>query len=302
VRALVTGSDGFLGRHVAQHLAELRGWEVRGFDLRDAGATAIPAIRGDLCDLAAIMRASRDVEVVVHFGGVGDVDVAEADPGLATRSNVEGTTNVALAALENGARVVHASSWEVYGTPLREHVDEDHPCAPAQFYGATKLAAEQMLRAAAEGRSLPVVILRLGTAYGRGMRRNTVFRRFVDRARDGQPLVVQGTGEQWRQFTHTSDICRAVTRACVVTSGLSVLNIASDERVTIRALAESIASAHGVPIMFAPARNGDPLPGVITSERARRVLGWEAQMPFSRGLEDLLATDGAREGRLNQAR
>ena len=289
VRLLVTGSSGFLGSQVAEHLAREPDLEVQGFDLRRSESGAVVTIQGDLCDRAAVEHAVRGVDVIVHFGGIGDVDVATADPPLAARSNVEGTTNVAMAAIEAGARVIYASSWEVYGEPILQPIDEDHPCAPVNFYGATKLAGEQMLHAASVVASLPVLVLRFGTAYGPGMRPNTLFRRFIARGLASEPLVVNGNGRQSRQFTHTSDICRAVSSACKATVPRAVVNVASDECITIREVAETVATTYGVPITFAPPRRGDPPPSVISSERARRVLGWSAEVPFARGLEELLA-------------
>jgi nucleoside-diphosphate-sugar epimerase len=292
---LVTGSSGFLGSHVAEHLAANPQFQVRGFDLQRAESRSVPTTCGDLCDRNAIEAACRGVDIVLHFGGIGDVDLATMDPTLAVRANVEGTTNVALAALQARARVIYASSWEVYGEPIYQPIDEDHPCVPGHFYGATKLAGEQMLHAASVSASLPVVVLRLGTAFGRGMRPNTVFRRFIARGMASQPLIVNGSGEQWRQFTHTSDICRAVSLVCSSRPQDAIVNITSEERVSILELAETIASAYGVSITFAPSRHDDPPPSLISSDRARRLLGWKAEVPFARGLAELLNGQGALE-------
>lgn len=293
MRVLVTGSSGFLGSQVAEHLAANPQFQVQGFDLRRPESSSVPTTCGDLGDRGAIEAACHGVDVVVHFGGVGDVDVARADPILAIRSNVEGTTNVALTALKVGARVIYASTWEVYGEPIYQPIDEAHPCAPGNFYGATKLAGEQMLRAASVSASLPVFVLRLGTAFGPGMRPNTVFRRFMARGMASQPLIVNGSGEQWRQFTHTADIGRAVSLACTSRSHNAIVNIASEERVSIRELAETIASTYGVSISFGPHRHDDPPPSLISSDRAQRLLGWKAEVAFAHGLAELMRGQGA---------
>ena len=294
MRLLVTGSSGFLGRQVAQYLAAQSGFQVRGFDLRLPDHAEVPTIQGDLCDCVALESASRGVDAIIHLGGVGDIDVASAHPSLTTRSNVEGTINVALAATKAGARVIYASTWEVYGDPLYQPVDEDHRCAPVNFYGATKLSGEHMLNAAVASESLQVITLRLGTAYGPGMRTNTVFQRFMAQGAASRPLLVHGRGDQWRQFTHTSDIARAFLAACKAGDGHLLANITSDERVTIRQLADAVAEHYGVPMTFAPARDGDPPPAQISSERALRDLGWSAGVVFSQGLEELLASEADR--------
>jgi UDP-glucose 4-epimerase len=289
MRVLVTGSSGFLGRQVAVHLGSEQGLQVVGFDLRPRPDVGVATIVGDLCHPAILRRACEGVDVVVHFGAVGDVDVATSDPDLTQRTNVLGSRNVAAAAVAAGARVVYASTWEVYGPVQYQPVDEGHPCAPHHVYARTKLAGEEELREAHRRHDLPVVILRLGTAYGPGMRPNTVFRRFADAARRGETLRVQGTGQQWRQFTHTADIARAVSLvlASQVTSG--TVNIVAEESVTIRRLAEAVAWRYGASVSFGPERPGDPPSALITSAKAAELLGWRALVAFSDGLSDLLA-------------
>ncbi|MGP8161725.1 MAG: NAD-dependent epimerase/dehydratase family protein [Candidatus Dormibacteria bacterium] len=284
----MTGSSGFLGRHVARHLSGEAGMEVSGFDLRSDPDARFPVHRGDLADVDAVTRACRGVDVVVHFGGVGDIYVAEAHPDLAWTANVTGTQNVAMAAADAGARLVYASTWEVYGETVADPIDEHHPCNPAHGYAATKLAGEAALRAVHLERDLPVVILRLGTAYGPEMRPNTVFRRFADAARRGEPVVVQGGGHQWRQFTHAFDIARAVRLAVAAGLDDSTLNVVAERCVTVLELATTVAERYGVPVRHAAAREGDPPPARISSAEALRVIGWRAEIDFHEGLSRLL--------------
>jgi UDP-glucose 4-epimerase len=289
VRALVTGSSGFLGRHVAEHLSSRGGCDVTGFDLRPRSSDNFATVAGDLCDLDAVVQAVQGMDIVVHFGGVGDVDLATTHPELAATANVVGTTNIGLAARQAGARVVYASTWEVYGSPLYDPVDERHPCNPAHAYGVTKLAGEQMLRAAHHGDDLHVAILRIGTAYGSGMRPNAVFSRFSEGGRSGLPIVVHGSGRQWRQFTHTSDIARAVELAIGSSDPFSTLNIVSEESVTILQLAELVSRRYGVPVTFGSEREGDAPSARISSEAAGLTLGWRAEVAFADGLSELLS-------------
>ena len=120
------------------------------------------------------------------------------------------------------------------------------------------------------------------------MRHNTVFSRFADAARAGQPLIVQGSGEQWRQFTHTSDIARAMALAIASPAHDATLNIVADECVTIRALAEMVANRYHASVAFGPERRCDPPSARITSFEAARTLGWRAEVVFEQGLAELL--------------
>jgi nucleoside-diphosphate-sugar epimerase len=158
-----------------------------------------------------------------------------------------------------------------------------------------------MLRAIQRSSDLPLAILRLGTAYGPGMRANAVFSRFSDAARDGQPIVVHGSGRQWRQFTHTSDIVRAVRRAVESDWEDMTVNVVTDEAITIRELAEIVSFRYGVPVEFGPERHGDPPSSIVSSAQAALLLGWRAQVDFHDGLAALLANGDAAAHRLASA-
>lgn len=284
---LITGASGFLGRHVLGHLAE-SGHDVTGFDQAEAGLAGFRHVVGDLTDPADVARAAAGTDVICHIGAIGDVYLAGERPELAAQVNVTGSANVARAAHQVGARVVYASTWEVYGEPRYEPLDEEHPCDPDHPYNITKLAGERMLLAADRLHGVPVTALRLGTAYGSGLRPNSVFRIFIDRARRGEPLTIQGDGSQIRQFTHASDIARAFSMACHPGIHGLALNTVAPETTTIRRLAELVVARHPTELTFGPPRPGDVPPATVTAERIERELGWRAEMPFERGLGELM--------------
>jgi nucleoside-diphosphate-sugar epimerase len=129
------------------------------------------------------------------------------------------------------------------------------------------------------------------------MRPNAVFSRFADRGRRGEPIVVHGSGRQWRQFTHASDIAVAVQLAVESDEEDLTLNITSDECVTIEQLATLVSSRYDVPVTFGPERHGDPPSVRISSAEAARVLGWRAGVPFQTGLSELLDLNDELSGR-----
>jgi len=285
VKVLVTGSAGFLGRHTARYFAD-QGWEVTGFDQvdHDEGKTIV----GDLTALDSISSAVAGNDVVIHIGAIGDVYLAGEQPALAASVNVVGTANVVEAALAHGARVVYASTWEVYGHPKFEPINEDHPTSPDHPYNITKLGGESMLLAACRLRNLSGLALRLGTAFGTGLRPNSVFRIFIDRARRAEPITVQGDGSQGRQFTHAHDIAGAFEMAARSELTAMALNIVGPETVTIRDLAEHIVSRFPTELRFGPPRPGDVPPARVSADRARQLLGWQAQTSFHKGLDELI--------------
>ena len=208
MRVLITGSAGFLGGHVADAFVQA-GHEVTGFDQRETNLPEVQSVLGDFLDEDLLTEVLADKDVICHIGAIGDVYLAAEQPALAASVNVAGSATVGRAAAKTGTRVVYASTWEVYGEPEYEPVDEQHRCEPDHPYNITKLAGERMLIAADRLRDVPVIALRLGTAYGLGMRPNSVFEIFIDKARKGEPITIQGDGSQGRQFTHARDIARA---------------------------------------------------------------------------------------------
>jgi UDP-glucose 4-epimerase len=287
MKALVTGAAGFLGGHVIRRLLD-DGFEVTGFDLQPISHNGVRGVAGDLGDVDAVDRAVQGQDVVCHIGAIGDVYLAAAEPALAAAVNVMGSANVGEAARKAGARVVYASTWEVYGQPEREPVDEDHPCNPDHPYNITKLAGERMLMAAGHLHDVPVVALRLGTAYGSGLRPNSVFRLFIDKARNGQPITIQGDGSQSRQFTHAADIARAFSLACRSDVRGVVLNTVAPEPISIKQLAETVIARYPTELLSAPARQGDVAPALISSARIGELLGWFPQVTFDAGIAELI--------------
>ncbi len=287
MRVLVTGSAGFLGSHICRAFVDA-GDDVTGLDTKQTDVSGVKPVIGDFLDAEALSGAVEGQDVVCHVGAVGDVYLAAEQPELAARVNVSGSVNIGLAAQKAGARVVYASTWEVYGEPHYEPVDEAHPCNPDHPYNITKLAGEQMLLAQGKLRELPVVALRLGTAYGSGMRTNSVFEIFIRKAMAGEPLTIQGDGSQGRQFTHASDIGRAFLLAAESDVRGIALNTVSPELTSIKQLAERVIQRYPTKVSFGDPRPGDVPPSYVSAERAEDVLGWKAEMDFEDGMSELL--------------
>lgn len=287
MKVLVTGGAGFLAPHVVATL-QGSGHDVVVFDQRKLSGD-VAAVQGDLTTLEDVLRATRGVDGICHLAGVGDVYLAFEQPYTAAAANVVGTANVMEAALQNKVgKVVYASTWEVYGEPEYQPIDEQHPCRPDHPYNITKYAGEQLVMAYNRLKGVPAVALRLGTAYGRGMRPNAVFSIFVQRAMAGQPITIKGTGAQSRQFTHTSDIARAFRLALESPLQGEAFNTVAGEAVSIRRLAEMVIERFPTALLFEEARTGDIAPAQISAQKAQRMLGWEASMTFPDGLTDLI--------------
>ena len=287
-RVVVTGAAGFIGSHVADEL-EKRGYDVARSDIRRPASLNNRWKLADLTRVDELVEATRGATAVCHIGGIGDVYQASRDPTLAMNVNAGGTANILEAAKRNSVgRFIYASTWEVYGQPRYEPMDEMHPCAPRHPYSVSKLAGDLIAQTYGAQDSPTTVVLRLGTTYGPRMRPNGVIPSFVLRAMSGQPIEVHGTGSQSRQFTHVTDVASAFVQSLEATHPAGVYNITSPKRTSIRDLAGMITQRIPVDIVVVEPRANDVPPAAISSERAEADLGWSARIPFTRGLEELI--------------
>lgn len=287
MKVIVTGGTGFLGSHVADGLVAA-GHDVTVFD-QTAGQRH-RTIVGDLLDPSGLADAFRGAEFVCHLGAIGDVYLAGEKPALAAAVNVTGTANVCEAAQKAGVqRVVLASTWEVYGKPQYQPIDEHHPCEPDHPYNITKLAGERLAMSYAHLRGQTVIALRLGTAFGTRMRPNSVFQIFARKALAAEPITIQGSGQQGRQFVHASDVARAFEAALTRGDSGSVYNIVAERLVTIRELAELITSEVPTDLTYGQPRPGDVPSATVSNDKAKRELSWVPQKPFEDGLREIIA-------------
>ncbi len=289
MKVLVTGGDGFLGKYVVDLLLRV-GHEVYIFDIKEKASNFEHYIQGDLLCQDSVFSAVSKVEAICHLGAVGDVYQAFDNPAYAALLNVVGTANVLQAAFFHKVqKVVYASTWEVYGYPKYQPIDEKHPCSPDHPYSITKLAGEQLLLSYDTLKGVPAVALRLGTAYGLNMRPNSVFSIFIEQALKGFPITIHGDGMQARQFTHASDIAQAFVKALESEDHQAVYNIVADQNISIRELAEMIVRELPTDIIFKGSRLGDVHSAIISNEKARKRLGWSNEVSFQDGLRELIS-------------
>lgn len=259
MRALITGAAGFIGSHLCRRLVA-DSHEIVGFDDVSDGTLEnlrdVPEVRfveADLRDEEAVRKAAAGCGIILHHGAMKSVPRSVRLPEATTDVNVRGTLNVLLAAREESAAVVFASSSSVYGDqevfPLREDM-EPRPRSP---YAATKLAGEALCRAWWHSYSVRAVSFRYFNVYGPGQDPNSeyaaVIPRFTVACLTGEPPVIHGDGEQARDFTYIDDVVEANVLVALEPgrAGGRVLNVAGGRKPTsINRLLELIAAEVGV--------------------------------------------------------
>jgi len=210
---LITGGNGLLGRHLVPTLQD-RGDRVRVLTLPGEDATwlehrGVPVHRGDIRQADSLAPALRGVEGVLHLAGMMGVWKPIAEYAAV---NVTGTENVCRAALAEGVRrLVHVSSWTVYGMTLGRPASEDFPLAPfREPYALTKAEGDRVVQRMISTDHLPAVIVRPGTFFGPGDRLH--FGRMADRVRTGKGLIV-GSGRNALPFVYVTDVVQGLLLA-----------------------------------------------------------------------------------------
>lgn len=276
MKVLVTGGAGFIGSHLVELLSR-QGDEVRVLDDLSTGSSAsivresgAELVVGDVADPAAVSVAVAGCDAVCHLAAVASVAASIERPLETLRTNVTGSVTVFAAAASAGvARVVYASSAAVYGAaqelPLRETL-RPQPLSP---YAADKLAGEHYLGHFHRSGVLGGHAFRFFNVYGPRQDPRSpysgVISIFLDRAVAGEPLVVNGDGEQTRDFVYVGDVVELLARALHgeaqgEAEEMPVTNLGRGESVSVRELAEAVGLvAAGTPqkVKYGPPRSGD---------------------------------------------
>ncbi|MEN3048464.1 MAG: NAD-dependent epimerase/dehydratase family protein [Candidatus Caldarchaeales archaeon] len=296
MRVLVTGSEGFVGRHVVAYLGE-RGHEVAGLDVR--GSRPV-----DVTSFDQVLRAFEEFrpEAVVHLAAIANVVRCIEDPRSCFEANVLGTLNVVEAAHRfRVERFVYASSANVYGQSPRTPVTESEPLRPRTPYDHTKVAAESVVMSYVSSKSLPAVVFRSWKLFGEGEPETSVTTRFVDACLRGDPIPLHNGGRDVTDPYHVENYCRAVELALKSDGAVGeAFNLGTGNRVSIRELALVIRRLTGSSseLLDLPPRTqqeSEPMVSYPSIEKARRVLGYEPVVGLEEGLRRLIAW---REGRV----
>ena len=295
-QVLVTGGGGFIGSHLASALAADN--RVRVLDDFSTGRRAnlpedVTVIEGDVRDEQTVDAAMDDVDVVFHEAAMVSVPESVEQPVDCHELNGTATVDVFDCARRHDARVVFASSAAVYGTPDVVPISEDAPTGPNSPYGFEKHLGEQYARFYTEQYGLPTVPLRYFNVYGpRGLDGEYagVIGTFVRQAQAGEPLTVEGDGEQTRDFVHVDDVVRANLLAATTDAVGRPFNVGTGRSSSINELAETVRDVVGsdIAINHVPGRTNDIEQSEADLGDARELLGYEPTMSLRDGLEATL--------------
>jgi len=301
VKVLVTGGAGYIGSHAVRELRDA-GHAVTVLDDLSAGRRAavprdVTLMEGDLADPGTLSRALEGAEAVVHFAGLISVGESTRRP-LRYHQHNTGKGLALLGAMEERGvrRLIFSSTCATYGMPVRVPIDEDHPQAPINPYGRTKLAFEGALRDVAGAGALRAVALRYFNAAGchpdgtlgeDHQPEEHLIPLAIDAALGRRPgLVVNGEdydtpdGTCIRDFIHVQDLARAhvvALQALADGDPFRAFNLGTATGHSVREVLRSVERVGGrkIPTTGGARRPGDPPRLVASADRIRRELGFQ---------------------------
>lgn len=239
---LVTGTNGFIGHHVAAYFKE-RDWHVIGLGRQKKPKYPNVVDEYVCCDM--------DTDAINHIMENVSVDTLDAVAHLAAdmrkephcvevvTSNCGGTQRLLEFCEEQGVPVfVQLSSLPVIGHPVEHPVTESHPLAPYTVYHITKHTEEMLADYADTYHGLRTASFRISAPVGIGVNPNTIFPTFVRKAVNGEPLVLSGKGTRKQNYVHVYDIAQALYKAVLNEKGHGVYNLTGDLLISNKELAE----------------------------------------------------------------
>jgi dTDP-glucose 4,6-dehydratase len=298
-RVLITGAAGFLGSHLCDRFIK-EGYHVIGMD---------NLITGDLRNIEHLFKLKdfefyhHDVSKFIHVPGELDYILHFASPASpidylkipiqTLKVSSLGTHNVLGLARVKKARVLVASTSEVYGDPLQHPQTEEYwgnvnPVGPRGCYDEAKRFMEAITMAYHNYHGLETRIVRIFNTYGPRMRLNDgrVLPAFIGQALRGEDLTMFGDGSQTRSFCYVDDLVEGIYRLLLSDYAMPV-NVGNPSEITIKEFGEEILKLTGAKqkLVSLPLPKDDPKQRRPDISRAREILGWEPKVSRAEGLK-----------------
>ncbi|MCX4712983.1 MULTISPECIES: UDP-glucuronic acid decarboxylase family protein [Streptomyces] len=301
---VVAGGAGFLGSHLCERLLS----EGRRVVCVDDFSTGNPDNIAQLLtderfrlvkqDICAGLEIDSPVDAIVHLASPASPQDYLRLPVETLRVGSAGTLATLELARRTGARLVYASSSEVYGDPLVHPQDETYwgnvnPLGPRSVYDESKRFGEAAVSAYVREHGVDACIVRLFNTYGPRMKPDDgrMVPNFVVQALEGKPLTIYGSGRQTRSLCYVSDTVEALLRA-VGSDHPGPMNLGNPVEMTVLEVAELIRDLTGSTseITFLPGMQDDPQLRRPEIGLARQVLGWQPEVALRHGLAEVISS------------
>jgi dTDP-glucose 4,6-dehydratase len=298
-RVLITGAAGFLGSHLCDRFIK-EGYHVIGMDNLITGDLRniehlfhLPDFEFSHHDVSKFVHVPGDLKYILHFASpASPIDYLKI-PIQTLKVGSLGTHNLLGLAMAKGARILVASTSEVYGDPTVHPQTEDYwgnvnPVGPRGVYDEAKRFQEAITMGYHTYHGLETRIVRIFNTYGPRMRLNDgrVLPAFMGQALRGEDLTVFGDGSQTRSFCYVDDLVEGIYRL-LLSDCSDPVNVGNPMEITIKQFADEIIKLTGTDqkVVYKALPMDDPKQRQPNIEKARSILGWEPRYTRDEGLK-----------------
>jgi NAD dependent epimerase/dehydratase len=247
MKVFLTGADGFIGSHLAEHLVR-SGHEVKALAIYNSQGSwgwldTLPAdiksslevVLGDIRDPYHMNQLAAGQDAIMHLAALIAIPFSYVAPDMYVQTNVQGTLNLLNAArTHNVGRFIHTSTSEVYGTAQYVPMDEGHMLQGQSPYSASKIGADQMVRSFYSSFELQTMTIRPFNTYGPRQSARAVIPTIISQLAAGKKSINLGALTPTRDFTYVTDTARGFEKALHATTGIGeVTNLGVGFEVTI---------------------------------------------------------------------
>jgi len=301
MRTLVTGGAGFLGSHLCDYLLKIGNYVICMDSLVTGSLDNLKNIESDKFlfikhDITKYIEIEGDLDFIFHFASpASPVDYLKY-PIKTLKVGALGTHNILGLAKAKKARMLLASTSEIYGDPEVHPQNEEYwgnvnPVGPRGVYDEAKRFAEAMTMAYHKKHNIETRIARIFNTYGTRMRKDDgrVIPTFTYQALKGADITVFGDGNQTRSFCHVSDMIDGIYKL-MMSDYVLPINLGNPNEITILELAKYIKKITNSKskITFHPLPENDPKTRKPDISKAKRVLEWEPNINFEKGMEEFI--------------
>jgi UDP-glucuronate decarboxylase len=303
-RILVTGGAGFVGSHLCERLLS-DGHTVICLDNLYTGSNSNIAHLQSSSNFTFLehdvtLPTSLEVEQIYHLACPASPIQYQRHPVDTIRTAIIGTEQMLTLANATGARILIASTSEVYGDPLVHPQVETYwgnvnPVGPRACYDEGKRAAEALTVAYTAQYGVDARIARIFNTYGPRLHAGDgrVVSNFIDQARRGEPITIYGDGSQTRSFCYVSDLIDGLIRLMALSHDPGPVNLGNPTEHTIKELASVIVKLTGSTssLTFNPLPVDDPQQRQPDISKARQLLNWEPRVTLEEGIQKTIAAN-----------
>lgn len=293
---LITGGAGFIGSHIVDLLIK-NGYGVVVVDNLSSGFEANLNKNAKFYNLDINSEKLEDVfaqnkiDYVFHLAAQANVSFSTKFPTVDATENILGSINILKLSKKYGVKkFIPASTAAVYGVPKHLPVDEEHQTTCLSFYGLSKLTMEKYIQLF----GVDYIIFRLANVYG--PRQNAqgeagVVAIFADKMKNNETIVIDGDGEQTRDFVYVEDVAKVFLLAIESQVKNEIINVSTNTSISINKLFETMSEKYNYTKspQHGEERQGDIKHSVLDNNKCAKLFGFAPQTPSEEGLRELAA-------------